>query len=170
LKYSEGRAPFIIDGVGYVRLASGETALFSPEDMGVVSEHLWCLMGNGYASFTQYGDGGKRTVKMHYLIVGKNADHKNGNRLDNRRENLRLASTSQNSANRRAKAGASSEYKGVCWDKSRGKWMAAIQVSGKTKTLGRFDDEAAAARAYDAAAAACFGEFAKLNFKEIVHD
>ena len=119
--------------------------------------------------------------KIHRLIMeralgrklkkGEHIDHIDGNGLNNRRSNLRVANHSQNLANRGKQRGSySSQYKGVCFAKSRNKWQANIS-SGflwgrehKTKFLGRFKCEVEAAEAYDMAALKYFGEFAKLNF------
>lgn len=95
-------------------------------------------------------------------------DHINHDTLDNRRQNLRVVTRRQNQANmRKCSKATSSKYKGVSWDKSRNKWMAALgpKVEGKTRRihLGRFDREEDAALAYNKGASALFGVFAKLN-------
>lgn len=113
---------------------------------------------------------GKLTLYLHRLIAGAGpsevVDHANGDQLDNRGANLRIATRSQNGANRgpdRRKYGTTSDYKGVSWDKRRKKWSAYVHVNGRTRGLGRFDDEHEAARAYNAAALEAWGEFARLN-------
>jgi hypothetical protein len=60
--------------------------------------------------------------------------------------------------------GKSSRFKGVSWDAQRGSWQAKVGINGKTTHLGRFADEEDAARAYDAAAVAAFGAYARTNF------
>lgn len=89
-------------------------------------------------------------------------DHVDGNRLNNRFENLRLASASQNSANAKRRCDNSSGFKGVCWDRSRGKWMAYITVHGRRKTMGRYHSREAAYSVYCAAAERAFKEYARL--------
>lgn len=89
-------------------------------------------------------------------------DHKNHNKLDNRRGNLRPASRSQNQGNRKIQQGVS-KFKGVHWYKDRKKWQAQIKFEGKRKHLGYFTDEIEAVEAYNRAAKKLFGEFAYLN-------
>lgn len=114
---------------------------------------------------------------MHRVILGvaseKWIDHENRNGLDNRRENLRVATNRQNLQNSRKRSGTVSRFKGVSFDKHYRKWQARIQActigpGGHVRRvfLGSFDDEEDAARAYDAAALASFGRFARMNFME----
>jgi hypothetical protein len=88
-------------------------------------------------------------------------EHRDLDQANNKWGNLRLATRAQNLANKRKVPNQTSIYKGVCWDKSRNKWKAYVAHS---KELGRFQSEREAALAYDAAAAALYGEFALLNF------
>lgn len=88
-------------------------------------------------------------------------DHANGNRLDNRIENLRLATMSQNLANARRPRTNTSGFKGVSWVNSRGKWEAYIQVMGRKRHLGYWDDPEKAKSARDHAAGVAWGEFAR---------
>jgi hypothetical protein len=91
-------------------------------------------------------------------------DHWNRDGLRNTRRNLRLATRSQNNANRRKQAGCSSGYRGVSWSKHASKWKAQISIDGKVCFLGYFASEVRAALAYDTAARERFGEFANCNF------
>jgi hypothetical protein len=108
------------------------------------------------------------------LPKGFLVDHINQDKLDNRRENLRLASRSDNEANkrkRRTQAGGktTSSYKGVTRmnDRPRNKpWRSTITFDKKQRALGTYADEIEAARAYDRAALEQFGEFAHINFPE----
>lgn len=108
-----------------------------------------------------------KQIKLHrYLLdapVGMHVDHINGDPLDNRRENLCLATPSQNQQNSRKKADATSVFKGVSWHKKARKWRATINVKGKQVHLGFYADQEAAALAYDTAASQIFGEYACLN-------
>jgi len=113
-------------------------------------------------------DGIHRTEGMHQRIAGhERVDHQNGNGLDNRRSNLRAATSSTNKANAPKYRGAyTSAFKGVTWYRRGKRWMAQIVVRGKHHHLGYFDDEVEAAKAYDKAALHFFGEFAYPNFRE----
>jgi hypothetical protein len=105
--------------------------------------------------------------KMHTLLSGwPLVDHVNGDGLDNRRANLRPATVSQNGANVGLRAHNTSGFKGVTWHAQRGRWQARIGCGGDRKHLGLYDSPEDAARAYDCAALAAFGEFARLNFPE----
>jgi hypothetical protein len=102
---------------------------------------------------------------LHYGVWPEDQiDHINNVRDDNRIENLREATHSQNSRNISSRKGSTSKYLGVSWDKRSDKWLAQIQVDGKTKHLGYFTVEEDAARAYDRAAIKHFGIYANLNF------
>lgn len=117
---------------------------------------------------------GTMMVSMHRLIIGavpgQKVDHRNGNGLDNRRENLRFCTDSQNFQNSRKRKGCSSRFKGVYWDKSAGKWRTQISFpySGKSSHVGIYDDEIKAALAYNGMAKELYGEFARLNDVEAV--
>ena len=87
-------------------------------------------------------------------------DHKNRDGLDNRLCNLRLATPSQNQANKGMRIDNTSSVKGVAWDKARQKWKATISVNGKSICLGRFEKIQDAAEAYSDAAKRNFGPFA----------
>lgn len=93
---------------------------------------------------------------------GKEVDHKNRNKLDNRKENLRLCSRAENAINTPQKKG-SSRYRGVKWDHTRNKWYVSLKFNGTSYFVGRFKDEDEAALAYNKEAVKLHGEFARLN-------
>jgi hypothetical protein len=157
----------------YGKHARGRVALVDEADFDLVMQFRWYVRegerprrpDGPYAFANPYRDGRQRPVSMHKLITGwPSTDHVNHNGLDNRRENLRPATASQNGANRRPVLGHSSQYKGVRWYPPRSNWCARIRVNGKLHHLGYFANEADAGRAYDAAATEFFGEYASLNF------
>lgn len=145
-----------------VKLKDGSVALIDTDDAGLVMAHKWYLdRRRGYAMTSING----RIVLMHRLVLGAKpgefTDHVHGNRLDNRRSELRIVTQRQNNQNKRPTS--RSGYKGVTWDKYANRWKAAIQVNRKSIHLGRFDTSLDAASAYNAAAAMYFGEYAWLN-------
>jgi hypothetical protein len=151
-------------------LPGGTVALIDDADQLLIAGFPWRIL---HAKNTDYVHAwnGNMHLYMHRLIAGAGpkyqVDHRNGNGLDNRRLNLRIANGSQNRANQgplRMRNGRTSQYKGVSWDDSRQRWAASIHVNRKTRALGRFTDEADAARAYDRAALDTWGQFARLNF------
>ena len=134
-----------------------------------------CLAGLGYFQVNLSNNG---KVKKHYIhqLVAREflenpndkpcIDHIDGNRTNNSLDNLRLCSYSQNNRNSSKRENTSSIYKGVCWDKSIGKWKAQIQINRRQKSLGLFTNEKEAAQAYNEKAKELFKEFAKLNIIE----
>jgi hypothetical protein len=115
-----------------------------------LAEHRWHL-SNGYVRRSDYSDG-RRDLLLHRVILGLTpgdglqGDHIDGNPLDCRRSNLRVATNAQNTQNQRA-AGGSSRHRGVAWHKATGKWSAQVRIQGRLVYLGLFADEAAAAEA-----------------------
>jgi len=122
-------------------------------------------MHKGYPATTSGSGRAAKKVYLHRLAVdakdGDIIDHKNGDRLDARRENLRVATKKQNSANTKAFATNRSGAKGVV--KRGDKFRAAIHEDGRTINLGTFPTKKAAACAYDREAQRRFGAFAGLN-------
>lgn len=153
----------------------GKTFIIDDEDLDLISQYKWHAYEhrNTYYVSTNVKTNGKwTTVGMPTIIMKakdrKQLDHKNGNGLDNRKENLRYCSSSQNSQNRHGGFGTS-PFKGVHWHKPIGKWCSRIGYEGSRIILGYFASEEDAARAYDSKAKELFGEFANLNFKEEVN-
>lgn len=149
-----------------IPLASKRVALVDLADRDLVSGFKWSLTGAGYVLTHR----GKLSLYLHRLIAGAGesevVDHINGDPLDNRSCNLRIATRSQNSANRgpdRRRLGKSSRHKGVSWNKRDRAWRAYVHFQGKTRSLGTFATEDDAALAYNKAAVELWGEFARLN-------
>jgi hypothetical protein len=166
-----------MEGAVAIPLTQGAVAWVDPNDAPALVAHRWHLLqgpsGKGYAARREKA-AGRRYILMHREILGlgpgrvPETDHRNGDGLDNRRANLRVADRVGNNRNTPKMRGRSgkkltSRYKGVSWDKGTSRWRADILVLGRHYFLGRFDDEAEAARVYDAEATKRFGEFARTN-------
>lgn len=115
-------------------------------------------------------DGKPLKIRMHRLILERKLgrvlrdneipDHINGNGLDNRRGNLRVATVSQNNQNRSKQRNNTSNFKGVSWNKYAKKWHSRIWVNKQRINLGYFDTPEDAAKAYLDAQKKYHGEFA----------
>lgn len=149
-----------------IYLSKGKCAVVDDCDYTHLSEHSWYVNYQGYACREVYlctKSKKRKTIYMHREILDASSpkviiDHINRDKLDNRRANLRQCCRTKNTYNKAGRKGTS-EYKGVCFDKSRGKWLARIG----TRHLGRFNIETEAAMAYDNAAIERYGEYAYLN-------
>jgi len=157
-----------------IPLTQGKFALVDPEDYEKLSKYNWYAVRSPRGFYAvrsvnaKNGRSGQKNVRMHRVILkapeGKFIDHINHNGLDNRKSNLRICTMQQNSWNMRKQRGnCTSQYKGVTQRKDTGKWQARIICNAKKISIGCFDDEKAAAMAYDEKAKELFGEYAALN-------
>lgn len=152
-----------------IPLTSGKVALIDDEDFERVTRFKWFahkICGIWYAArWFRDENGDSKQVGLHVFLIPDSVqvDHKNGNGLDNQKHNLRPATASQNSANRRKRSGVSSRYKGVSWINRQQSWRASIGFMGSHVHLGNYDCEEDAAVSYNHAALAFFGEFARIN-------
>ena len=136
-----------------------------------LNQYTWYVRGKPRAYAYTHINGA--TIDMHVLVAKLSGlsttneiDHKDRNSYNNKLDNLRECTRSQNMANTKVPPGKYSSYRGVSYYKRRGKFSAHIKVNQKKKYLGSFEDEVQAAKVYDAAAYEAFGEFATLNFPE----
>jgi hypothetical protein len=159
--------PDLSDGsVKRIPVAGGYYAYVDAADYEELSKYKWHFYSGRYAARHEK----KKTILMHRQIMqappGMVIDHMSGNGMDNTRLNLRTCSPGENSRNKAKSSGTISRYKGVGWHEPTGKWVARIWYEGRSRSLGYFDDEESAARAYDRRAVECFREFARLNFPD----
>lgn len=160
--------------VKQIPLSRGQFALVDDEDYGVLSQFTWYCEGTRYAARDVKVAGRRFHLKMHRELLSvpygdkRKVDHVNRDGLDNRRENLRVATQIQNGQNmeRRTYGGRprKAPYKGIWQRPAGGRWCAEIQIDGKKVRLGRYVDPRDAALAYDEAARKYFGPFARTNF------
>ena len=157
-----------------IRLTEGKFTLVDQNDFYWLNNFDWFTKKNGKSFYAVRMDNESakwgKTVTIHRQIMGFPeglvVDHRNLFGLDNRRDNLRTATRSQNNCNKiQDKIGCTSKYRGVHWVQIDKRWRAHIQFQGKYISLGYFKNEIDAARAYDRAAIKHHGEFARLNFE-----
>jgi len=151
-----------------IKLSDGASAIIDDEDFERVSQFNWHHdpHGAGYARRNiKLPDGRWSTQYLHRFIInaegGVYVDHKSGDSLDNRKENLRPATMSQNLHNCGLRKTNTSGVRGVIWCKREQNWRAEIMSDGKRKRLGQFKEKADAAAAYAAADKELHGEFSK---------
>jgi len=159
----KGNSPYII-----IPLTRGYKAIVDPEDADLAM-HKWYLARGRYAmrrSGASHKNAKRPAIIMHRVIMERKlgrpilphavVDHINGDGLDNRRANLREATTSQNAANRTRGADKGIKFK-------RGEWEASIGYHGRVLFIGAFGTKALALEAYDLAKVELFGEFGRTN-------
>lgn len=170
----------LVPGVDYIeiKLTQGFTAKVSPEDIDLTlydwHAHVDNKNGDCYAAYVDYSFGVRTRYWLHRevmeKVLGRNlrkgeiVDHINHDKLDCRRENLRLSDASRNQANIK-KIHSGKKYKGVykVSRKKNAKWKAVVIKDGKPHYLGTFDSEKEAAKAYNKKALELFGDYAYLN-------
>lgn len=143
----------------------GKFAIVDAGDYDRLAGYKWSICAGGYVGGKVVIGDTKKQVLIHRFIMNPpddmDTDHRNGNSLDNRRQNLRVCPTIHNTWNRRkTKKSTSSRFAGVSFDKATGKWNANIGWKKRQINLGLYDDEVYAARVRDGAAIVLFGEFA----------
>ena len=154
-----------------IPLTGGEFAMVDDADYDHLSQWKWKAKedkGNLYACRRFKTDSGKsKSILMHREILkappGAIIDRKDGNGLNNQRENIRLCSYEQNAMNRKKRRGCSSKFKGVHYDPRRNKWRVQIVANGRKIRLNSFSSEAEAAAVYDRMARELFGDFSRVN-------
>lgn len=147
-------------------------AKIDDEDYELVSKHNWTAKRNKqylYAYTVDIIDGKINCYYMHRIIMSLYdrkmfVDHRNHDTLDNTKSNLRICTSGQNKMNGTSAKNSTSKYLGVC--NQGGRWRAKIKINYKCISLGMYDLEDDAAKAYDIAAKKYHGEFASLNFKD----
>lgn len=184
-RFSEGESVFapadlppgVVPGALRIPLRNrdGEIVAYTliDEEDADLARLTWHLKVDGYAArWERRGYDGRRRgriVRLHRVIMGAppevEVDHINRNRLDNRRSNLRFATSAENARNCKRNKRNTSGYKGVRFNSLAQRWGASVVFEGNAYWLGLFNTPEAAAFAYDLAASALHGEFAATNFR-----
>ncbi len=171
------RRPIRIDGdVAYIPLTQGHEAIIDSADLPLVDGRNWYALvlrradgsvWGAYAVRTHLISGKKKMIYLHRAIMNApdqmEIDHSNGNGLDNRRANLRVATHAQNQRNQKIPTHNTSGFKGASWHRAKGRWHARIVVTGKVRHLGYFTEIADAAAAYATASRELHGEFGRIK-------
>ncbi len=159
--------PWIEEEGEYYRYhcVGGDSFIFSPCDLEKAQTGRWCVSTNGYAVRDD-----ARSEKEHFARIALNAksneyvDHINMDTRDERRENLRICSWSENNCNKVLQSNNTSGYKGVSFHRLSRKYMASLWKDGKHHYGGLHETKEQAALAYDELAREYHGTFARLNF------
>lgn len=146
----------------------GQEILVDDCDFEELSRDRWYVDGKGYArrnsTKAEHGNGRRKGVLMHRKImgfpVGFEIDHQNHNKLDNRKSNLRIVTTSQNQMNRPVQSNNRLGIKGIHYCNTRKKFVAQIKINKKKINLGRFTTIEAAVEARKQAEIKYHGDFA----------
>lgn len=148
------RLPIAVGDFALVPLTHGKFAVIDVEDIGKVSGYTWSFSRWGYATTNKRGPNGEHMgLRMHRLILGLtdesvHSDHIDGNRLNNRKQNLRPCTIAENNLNRGVRKESKSQLKGVYFEERRNLWKAHGAKNGKQTHIGYFKtrEEAVAAR------------------------
>lgn len=156
-----------------IALTRGYVATVDDADYERLAAHRWYAHPGSravYAARRALDGGRSRVVFMHRMLLdvpaGFEVDHRDGDGLNNRRANLRLATRAQNNRNARLRRDNASGYKGVSYrpgQRGTRKWRARIKAHGRSQHLGWFATPEEAHAAYRVASAALHGEFGRVE-------
>jgi hypothetical protein len=146
-----------------IKLTKGLVALVDDVEYEELSKYKWSWGGH----YAMRKDSNGKTVYLHRQILNApkdmQVDHINRDRLDNRRQNLRIVTKQQNLLNVGLSKHNTSGFKGVSWCNKKQLWRVFISVGNKSKYLGSSNNKVEAARIYNEAAKSLRGEYAVLN-------
>ena len=152
-----------------IYFSDGFCFVIDPDDFPRVSEHSWSHGKRGYAVYhtSRRSPEGQKAIPLHRFLMrppdNMDVDHISGDKLDNRKCNLRLCSHQQNMFNQKKRETNTSGFMGVS-QHSCGRFEAYVHKNGKKHYLGLYDTAELAARARDRAAQELYGIYAKLNY------
>ena len=153
--------------MGTIPLSQSQFAIVDDEWHEKISRFKWSLTSAGYAMRIKQMNGRRINVLMHREILGTPAgmvtDHINGDKLDNRRSNLRFSTKSQNAMNRKINANNKTGYRGVFWVTRLNCYIAKLQVERRDVFSRCFHSQHEAAIIWNYYATKHYGDFAVLN-------
>lgn len=152
-----------------IPLSKGAVAIVDDDTYEELSKYKWCINNNGYAVRATPGSRSdhRPLIPMHRQIMGlqygqkRDVDHISGEKLDNRKTNLRICTRAENLRNKGKNSTNKSGYKGVYWHRGMKKWHARIMCNFLLHDLGFFGKPELAHAAYCAAADRLHGEFSR---------
>jgi hypothetical protein len=168
---SKNLRPIRIEGnVAHIPLTQGYEAVIDAQDAHLVAGVMWgarVAPRSVYATRSVIVDGKMTTVQMHRLLMqaqpGTQVDHIDGDGLNNRRSNLRIADRAQNQHNKRISSSNTSGFKGVHWDSHKSRWRARICAYGRRFYLGYFSSPEEAYDRYCEASKKIHGKFGRVK-------
>lgn len=166
---SKTKRPKGVADMKEIKLTQGRKAVVDNDDFDKLIVFKWCYLKTGCAGRGSRTNelSTRKTVLMHRQILqcpdGLFVDHKNGNRLDNRKSNLRICTKRENAYNVGLVSSNKSGYRGVSFDSRSGRWRARIRTVVAYKSLGYFSTAQGAAEAYNAEAINIHKEFHRSN-------
>ena len=149
-----------------IKLSKGKFAIVDDKDFERLSKKKWHY--TLYARRSVVENGKRKSSLMQWEVLGKprkglQVDHVNGDKLDNRRKNLRIATPSQNRVNSVKPKNNTSGYKGVIWNRICKKWIAKTSFNKKLIFLGYFTSKLDAYKAYCEACVKYHKEYARVK-------
>lgn len=159
-----------------IQLTQGKQALVDSDDYERLSARKWCVTPYGYAVRNGWERKRGTNILMHREVIKVpsylHVDHINGDKLDNRKLNLRVATPQQNQYNKPVRKDSTTGIKGVrrIVNVHYVSWAARIRYKGVYTHIGSYPKRREAASAYNQFAVKLFGEYAKLNNLEEIHD
>jgi D-Tyr-tRNAtyr deacylase len=144
------------------------TVKFDYDDLKYIINYKWFEDESGYIkTHIKDENGNWKQISMHKLITGTDNDtiivHKNRDKADNRKSNLRVVTNKLNQMDKEPREGKKSKYRGVAYHKQGKHYYARVKIRDKTFRIGVFNNEIACANAYNYFVKELFGEFAYLN-------
>ena len=155
-----------------ITLPHGKYTLVDDSDFEYLNQWKWHITSKGYVARKQHFPSSRARPRSSMILMHRyisfagdyvQIDHKNGDKLDNQKSNLRFCTPSQNQAHRPVQINSTTKYKGVSFDKSIRRYRAYISFQKRKHSLGCFETPEAAAIAYNDKAMELHGQFAILN-------